>query len=199
MYCSIRSFRSRLQLDGYATHDVPAVYMRWIDSCNHDIFTSLNILSFQKKVIKKCFENRFQSQFRKVPSWLRSNYQLTDRLDHWTYLHRTADRQIRILPSGYYTWAEEGKANLYLYDSYSYWWMWVLIPLPVFFFMPTRPKKSQMSEEGYSKARNRIYMSGHSFFQRGLLMLIPEESSSPATIGDICDQPRPRITSFTRS
>ena len=127
MYCSIRSFRSRLQLDGYATHDVPAVYMRWIDSCNHDIFTSLNILSFQNKVIKKCFENRFQSQFRKVPSWLRSNYQLTDRLDHWTYLHRTADRQIRILPSGYYTWPEEGKANLYLYDSYSYWWMcWYL-------------------------------------------------------------------------
>lgn len=120
----------------------------------------------------------------------------------WTTGHtyiRTADRQIRILPSGYYTWPEEGKANLYLYDSYSYWWMWVLIPLPVFFFMPTRPKKSQMSEEGYSKARNRIYMSGHSFFQRGLLMLIPEESSSPATIGDICDQPRPRITSFTRS
>lgn len=39
MYRSIRSFRSRLHLDGYTTMSLNKAYMRWIDSCNHDIFT----------------------------------------------------------------------------------------------------------------------------------------------------------------
>jgi hypothetical protein len=39
MYCSVRSFRSRLHLDGYATMPLIKAYMRWIDSCNHNIFS----------------------------------------------------------------------------------------------------------------------------------------------------------------
>ena len=38
MYRSIRSFRSRLPLDGYTPMPLIKAYMRWIDSCNHDIF-----------------------------------------------------------------------------------------------------------------------------------------------------------------
>ena len=78
---------------------------------------------------------------------------------------RTADRQIRIIPSGYYTWPEEGKANLY--DSYSYWWMWVLIPLP------TWPKKSQMSEEPKKDLASVNSLTAYSDFMPNLLLFKP--------------------------
>ena len=49
MYRSVKSFRSRLHLDGYVTMPLIKVYMRWIDYCNHDIFAYLNIISFHEK------------------------------------------------------------------------------------------------------------------------------------------------------